>query len=313
MPKKPTISSSYTDPHSYPPGVAFVDGQYLQIKDAKVSILDWGFLRSDATYDVVHVWEGRFFRLDRHLERFFSGMERLRLAPQQTREDVSQILHNCVALSGLKRAYVQVLCTRGTTPNFARDPRLAENRLMAFAVPFGSVAEPEQMDKGLHATVSDRMRIPPDSFDPTIKNYQWLDLVCGLFEAYDQERDIPLLRDADGNLAEGPGFNMFIVKDGKLSTPDHGVLEGITRQTVLDLCDQMAFDAEKRPVSVEDLLSADEVFVTSTAGGLMPVCQIDGKNIGAGIPGPVTKELTQAYWDRHTSPDWTEEVDYSVA
>ena len=133
MPAQPELSSSYRDPHDYPPGVAFVDGQYLPIKDAKVSILDWGFLRSDATYDVVHVWEGGFFRLDRHLERFFANMQRLRLSTPHTRDDVAKILHNCVALSEFRRAYVQVLCTRGTSPDFSRDPRRAENRLMAFA------------------------------------------------------------------------------------------------------------------------------------------------------------------------------------
>lgn len=309
---KPTISSSYTDPHIYPTGVAFVDDQYVDIRNAKVSILDWGFLRSDATYDVVHVWEGRFFRLGCHLERFFLNMKRLRLMTSYTEQQVTQILHNCVALSGLKRAYVQVLCTRGTSPDFSRDPRKAENRLMAFAVPFGSVAGPEQLKSGLHATVSERVRIPPNSFDPTIKNYQWLDLVCGLFEAFDKNRDIPLLKDADGNLTEGPGFNLFVVKDQKISTPDRGVLEGITRQTTLELCAELSLEADKRPVSVHDLLGSDEVFVTSTAGGLMPVCKIDGKEVGNGAPGPVTKKLTTSYWNRHTSPEWTEPIDYSV-
>ena len=313
MPTNPTLSKSYTDPHTYPSGVAFVDEQYLHIRDAKISILDWGFLRSDATYDVVHVWEGRFFRLDRHLERFFANMKRLRLVTPHSRKDVARILHNCVAISGLKRAYVQVICTRGTSPDFSRDPRQAENRLLAFVVPFASVAAPDQMKNGLHATVSERVRIPPGSFDPTIKNYQWLDLVCGLFEAFDIDCDIPLLRDEIGNLTEGPGFNLFVVKDRKVSTPDRGVLEGITRQTVLELCAHAGLDADQRPVSVQDLFGADEVFVTSTAGGVMPVCKVDGQSIGSGTPGPITTELTNAYWDRHTDTDWTEPVDYSVA
>ncbi len=312
MPTRPKLSGAYNDPHVYPPGVAFVDGQYLHIRDAKVSILDWGFLRSDATYDVVHVWDGRFFRLDRHLERFFLNMDQLRLVSPHPREEVAEILHNCVALSELQRAYVQVLCTRGTSPDFSRDPRQAKNRLMAFAVPFGSIAGPEQMKKGLHATVSDRVRIPPNSFDPRIKNYQWLDLVCGLFEAYDNDRDIPLLRDAEGNLTEGPGFNLFIVNDRTVSTPEHGVLEGITRQTALELCHLENLDAETRPVSVKNLLEADEVFVTSTAGGIMPVCRIDGRRVGDGTPGSVTMLLHKAYWDRHTWEEWTEAVDYSA-
>lgn len=312
MPDRPRLSASYRDPHAYPPGVAFADGQYVDIGEAKVSILDWGFLRADATYDVVHVWDGRFFRLDRHLQRFFANMAKLRLSVPYSPKEVARILHNCVALSGLKRAYVEVVCTRGTSPTFSRDPRQAENRLMAFAVPFGSVAGPEQMQRGLHAVVSDRVRIPPASFDPTIKNYQWLDLVCGLFEAFDAGRDVPLLRDTEGNLTEGPGFNLFVVTDGRLATPDDGVLEGITRETVMALCAADALAVEERKVAVRDLMDADEAFVTSTAGGIMPLTRVDGEAIGTGKPGPVTMRLTDAYWARHTSPEWSEAVDYAA-
>ena len=310
MPDKPQLSTSYRDPHTYPPGVAFVDGQYVDIGEAKVSILDWGFLRSDATYDVVHVWDGRFFRLDRHLDRFFGNMEKLRMSVSYTKAEVARILHNCVALSGLKRAYVEMVCTRGSSPSFSRDPRAAENRLMAFAVPFGSVAGPEQMQRGLHAHISARVRIPPASFDPTIKNYQWLDLVCGLFEAFDADRDVPLLRDTEGNLAEGPGFNLFVVKHGTLATPDDGVLEGITRETVMELCAAEGLPVEERKVGVQDLIGADEAFVTSTAGGIMPLTRADDQAIGTGKPGPVTTRLTSAYWDRHNAPEWSEAVDY---
>ena len=168
------------------------------------------------------------------------------------------------------------------------------------------------MQKGLQAWVSERVRIPPSSFDPTIKNYQWLDLVCGLFEAFDNSSDIPLLRDAEGNLTEGPGFNLFVVRDKTVATPDRGVLEGITRQTALELCEFECITAETRTVSVQNLMEADEVFVTSTAGGLMPVCKIDGQDVGDGTPGPITTQLIKTYWDRHTWDEWTEVVDYAA-
>ena len=182
---------------------------------------------------------------------------------------------------------------------------------MAFAIPFGSVAGPEQMRRGLRALVSDRVRIPPASFDPTIKNYQWLDLICGLFEAFDSNLDVPLLRGVDGNLTEGPGFNLFVVKDSALATPEDGVLEGITRETVIALCETEGLAVEERKVSVQDLMGADEAFVTSTAGGIMPLCRADDQSIGSGKPGPITARLTDAYWDRHNCPEWSEPVDYS--
>lgn len=107
------------------------------------------------------------------------------------RTAVSDVLHNCVALSGHRSAYVEMICTRGASPVFSRDPREAVNRFMAFAVPYGSVANPEQMERGLHVAISDSVRIPPQSIDSRIKNYHWLDLVDGLYQAYDKGADTP--------------------------------------------------------------------------------------------------------------------------
>lgn len=295
----PELSARHIDPAAMPPGVAFMDGQYLPISEAKISVLDNGFLHSDATYDVVHVWKGAFFRLEDHLERFFRGMDKLQMTIPYDRSQIIEILKNCVALSGLQNAYVEFICTRGTSPTFSRDPREAVNRFIAFAIPFGSVANPEQMDRGLHAAITDLVRISPQSVDPTVKNYHWLDLVKGLYAAYDRGAETALLLDTNGNIAEGPGFNIFAVKDSAIATPDYGVLMGITRQTVFDLCGALGIRCEKRDISPGALKSADEVFVTSTAGGLMPVTRIDDTAIGAGSVGPLTRQLTEQYWKLH--------------
>jgi branched-chain amino acid aminotransferase len=306
----PALGSRHVDPHSYPSGVAYLDGQYVPMSEAKVSVLDYGFLHSDATYDTVHVWNGRFFRLDLHIERFFGGLERLRMSIPYDREAVAEILHNCVALSGHRSAYVEMLCTRGASPTFSRDPRDAVNRFMAFAIPFGSVANAEQMERGLHVAISHRVRIPPASVDPAIKNYHWLDLVRGLYDAYDNNAETALLLDFDGNVAEGPGFNVFTVKDGRLATPATGVLPGITRRTVFDLCTELGVEASATTVSVEALRGADEVFITSTAGGIMPVTRIDSAQIADGKVGPMTTRLKDLYWQRHEDPAWSSRVRY---
>ncbi|WP_095202132.1 D-amino acid aminotransferase [Mesorhizobium carmichaelinearum] len=306
----PVVSDRHIDPHAYPDGIAFLDGQYLPMSQAKVSVLDWGFLHSDATYDTVHVWEGRFFRLDLHLDRFFGGLEKLHMTIPFDRDGVAEILHNCVALSGHRAAYVEMLCTRGASPTFSRDPRQAINRFMAFAVPFGSVANAEQLQRGLRVAISDKVRIPPASIDPAIKNYHWLDLVRGLYDAYDQGAETALLLDFNGNVAEGPGFNVFCVKDGKLSTPAIGVLPGITRRTVFDLCAEEGLVADATDVGVAALKAADEVFITSTAGGIMPVTEIDGAAIADGKVGPVTSRLMALYWKKHDDPAWSSQVKY---
>ena len=306
----PHLSDRHVDPHAYPDGVAFLDGQYLPMSQAKVSVLDWGFLHSDATYDTVHVWDGRFFRLDLHLERFFGGLEKLRMTIPFDRDGVAAILHNCVALSGHRAAYVEMLCTRGASPTFSRDPRQAINRFMAFAVPFGSVANAEQLRSGLNVAISDKVRIPPVSIDPSIKNYHWLDLVRGLYDAYDRGADTALILDFSGNIAEGPGFNVFCVREGKLTTPAAGVLAGITRRSVFDLCAEAGLSALATDVSVAALKAADEVFISSTAGGIMPVTRIDGTPVADGKVGPITGRLMALYWQKHEDPAWSSPVAY---
>lgn len=307
---RPEIQRRYQDPHQYPEGVAFQDGQYIPVSEAKISVVDYGFLHSDATYDTVTVWNGAFFRLGLHLDRFFSSMEKLSLSIEFTRDELTEILMNCVALSGLKRAYVEMICTRGCSPSFSRDPRDAVNRFLAFAIPLGFIANDEQMKRGLHVAVSDIVRIPPQSVNSSVKNYHWLDLVLGLMQGYEKSGETVLLVDMQGNITEGPGFNVFIVKSGVLSTPRTGVLHGITRQTVFDLCEILDHKVRSREVPRDELMQADEVFITSSAGGIMPVTRVDDCPIANGEVGPITKEVKDLYWERHEFSDWITPVEY---
>ncbi len=298
------------DREVYADGAAFVDGQFVPIAEARVPILDWGFLRSDATYDVAHVWRGSFFRLEDHLDRFEISMEQLRLRPPYGRDEIRDILTQCVRLSGLRDAYAEIICTRGIPKPGSRDPRDCDNRFYAFVVPFIWIADPEKQDQGLHAVVSRRERIAPASVDPKVKNYHWLDLEVGLLEAYERGGETVILVDADDNVVEGPGFNVFAVHDGAISTPGHGVLEGITRRTVIELAEEHDFLLEASHVPAGDLRRADEVFLSSTAGGIMPVTTVDGKVIGGGRPGPTTLRLRDAYWDLHEDPRFASPVNY---
>ena len=306
----PRLSERHVDHSTYPPGVAYLDGQYLPIAEAKISVLDYGLLHSDATYDVVHVWNGAFFRLEDHIKRFFASLEKLYMSIPYDSAQITNILQNCVALSGLQNSYVELICTRGMSPTFSRDPRDAVNQFIAFAIPFGSVANRDQLKHGLHAAITPLVRIPPQSVDPTVKNYHWLDLVKGLYTAYERGADTAILVDENGNISEGPGFNIFIVEKGQVSTPGYGVLQGITRQTVFDLCDTLNINCAEADVSPEKTRQSDEMFITSTAGGIMPVTKIDGAPIGSGARGPVTKKLAEAYWQMHEDDKYRLAVDY---
>ncbi len=280
-------------------GAAFIDGEYVPIAEAKISVLDWGFIRSDVTYDVVHVWKGRFFRLKHHLDRFEKSVAGLRLTLPHSREEIEAILQELMRLSGLRDAYVEVICTRGVAPVGVRDPRLFQNRFIAFAIPFIWIANEEIRQRGINLHISSVLRIPPESIDPTYKNFHWGDMIRALYEAYGQGCDLPALIDAKGDIAEGPGFNVFAVKGGEVTTPGGTCLEGITRQTALDLLGDLNVRGNIGAVSQEALRSADEVFITSTAGGILPVTKIDGKPVGDGEIGPLTSRLRTLYWQRH--------------
>lgn len=294
-------------------GCAYVDGRYVDPADAKISIFDWGFLHSDATYDVAHVWQGKFFRLGDHLERFFQSMKRLRLDPGVTRDEVRAVMHECVRRAALSDAYVEVLCTRGLPAPGSRDPRTCTNRFMAFAIPFVWIADPDKQRRGIDMAVSGIQRIAPASVDPRVKNYHWLDMVMALFDAYDAGRETAVLVDAQGNVAEGPGFNVFAVVDDRLVTPEAGVLEGVSRRTVLELAQAQGIRVELRPLPVAELRRASEVFLSSTGGGVIAVARLDGVPVGgrpAGEFGPVTARLQAAYWALHKDPRYVEPVRY---
>jgi branched-subunit amino acid aminotransferase/4-amino-4-deoxychorismate lyase len=292
-------------------GVAWIEGSYVPIAEARIPILDTGFVRSDLTYDVVGVWGGKFFRLDDHLDRLERGCERLRLRAPKSRAEIEEILAQVVARSGLREAYVETVITRGVPAPGERDPRRFENRLYAYAIPYVWIQRPEQQEAGAKVVVArDTVRVSPGAIDPTVKNFMWGDFVRGLFEAYERGAVLPLLSDGDGNVTEGPGVNVFVVHDGALATPERGVLEGITRRTVLDIAAELGIEARVGPVPVSALYDAEEVFLTSTAGGVMPVAELDGGPVGRGGVGELTARIRQTYWDWHDDPRFTRSIDY---
>ena len=290
-------------------GCAFVDGAYAPLSEAKISLFDWGFTRSDVTYDVVSTWKGAFFRLDTHIDRFFTSLQKLRLSIPFDRAELRAILHGCVRSSGLQDAYVAMVCTRGVPPPGSRDPRLAQNRFYAYAVPYVWIASRQKQLQGIDLHVSERIRIPPESIDPTVKNYHWLDLVQSMFDAYDLGRDTSCVIDAAGNICEGPGFNVFMVKDDVVHTVDRGVLQGISRRTAIELCARLQIPIHVAPLPVDAFRKADEVFLTTTAGGILNVAKIDGQPLPH-FPGPITTRLQDAYWAIHDEADYRDTVSY---
>ncbi len=286
-------------------GAAYMNGTYVPMAEAKISVGDWGFIHSDVTYDVVHVWDGKFFRLEDHLDRFHRSLAGYRLSPPVSREEMREILAKCVALSGLREAFVAMLSTRGVPRIYgSRRPEDCDNSFIAYACPWVDVIPKDVQERGAHLWIASIPRISPLSLDPTLKNYSWRDFVRGLFEAHDHGYDTAVLLDPEGYVTEGSGFNVFAVKGNVVMTPDRGALEGVTRRSVLDLCDELGLVGKIMPMRTEDLMEADEVFCSTTAGGVMPCARVGNATIGDNImandrPGPISVKLKEVYWRKH--------------
>ena len=293
-------------------GAAWMNGHVLPISQATIPVNDWGLVHSDITYDVVPVINGAFFRFEEYLSRFFSSMESLYLDPGMNKSEVHKALHQMVSQSGLRDSYVAMVCSRGR-PKIpgSRDPRDCENHFFAWCVPYLHVIKPEIIDQGATAWISQNVyRIPEESVNPRVKNYHWGDFTQGIFEAKDNKYETVILLDFDGNVTEGPGFNVFAIKDGVLITPDRGVLAGVSRKTVLEIADHLGIRAVIRPLSVDELLAADEVFLSSSGGGVIPIVRVNETIYGNGVKGPISVRLNETYWQWTTLEKYRDPINY---
>ncbi len=294
-------------------GAAWMRGEVMPIGKAAIPVTDWGLTHSDITYDVVHVWDGRFFRIDDYLERFERSLEKCRLSVPQDQAQMKEILQAIVAQSGLRDSYVSMVASRGQPrKSGGRDPRDCENHFYAWCAPFVWVFLQDVIERGVRIYVpADIRRIGRASVDPTAKNYHWGDFTQGLLDAKEAGFDNTVLLDADGHVTEGPGFNIFMVKDGAVKTPRSGVLEGITRRTAMEICDSLGVSCQETDITFDEFLEADEVFATTTGGGAVPVTEINDRIFSNGAHGEVTKRIQKTYWDWHNDPAMSEVVNYN--
>jgi len=160
------------------------------------------------------------------------------------------------------------------------------------------VIKPEVAAKGASLCIPETIhRIPANSVNPRAKNYQWGDFTSGLFDAKDKGYETVLLRDHAGCVTEGPGFNVFAIKGDCVVTPDLGVLEGITRRTILEICAEMGLSVQVRALPVDEFLNADEVFISTSGGGAVPITKVNDRIFGNGAPGPTAQRIARRYWD----------------
>ncbi len=285
----------------YDKGMAFIDGAYVEPANAKISVFDLGFTKSDVVYDVTSVWKGLFFRIDDHIERFLASCEGVAMRCPYEADEIRRILGECVQRGDVAdNAYVEMALTRGAYKSYIGDftPDLRDTHVnfIAFAIPYVWIAPPEAQRIGIDLIVAKTRRIPDESVVARFKSFHWGDLTRARMEATDAGAHNAVLCTPDGYLAEGPGFNIFFMAGGALHTPRRNMLEGITRRTIGDLADEIGTPVETGDYLPQALLEADEAFICSTAGGVMPVIRVDGRIFANGKPGAISTELRNLYW-----------------
>ena len=279
--------------------VAYVNGRIVPESEARVSIVDRGFILGDAVFDTTRTFGHKIFRLDEHLERLFDSLRYTRIDPGMSRNQLAeltmQVLEaNLPLLEKEDDYWVTQRVTRGT-PNGdgGFDPTVIVD-----CQPLPFLERSRYYRDGLPVRTPSVRRTPPESMSPRAKTHNYLNLVMGDLEVKAADpQALSILLDLDGNLCEGMGSNIFLVRDGELATPrDRFVLAGISRSVTFELARSLNLPVHQMDIDLFDAYAAEEVFVTSTSFCICPVSTINGSPVGAGrIPGPVTRRLQEAY------------------
>lgn len=281
--------------------VAYVGGEFVPEAEASVSILDHAVLYGDGVFETVVAWQGRIFRLDAHVRRFLRSCSAVALDCPVTEEQLTELVVATVRRNELRDAYVKWILTRGSNGTPLMDPAGCVPNLIIMARPYID----RSSETGLRLKTVAVRRPPGHVLDAHVKSLNYLNLVMAKIEARAAAADQALMLDVHGRVCEAPGFNVFVVTDGVLRTPRHDVLLGITRETTMALAVELGFPVHETDLELYDAYTADEIFLTSTAGGLVPVTEVDGRTIGDGKPGPVLSALQDAYRKALSSTRWS--------
>jgi branched-chain amino acid aminotransferase len=241
------------------PGVVYVNGRFEPGDTASISVFDHGFLYGDGVFDTSFARHGWIFRLDEHLERLERSLRAVALELPMTLAELRAATIETAARNGHRDAYIK-------TPT-----------VVIFARPYLSLAGAGVKARGLVTKLTSLRRVSHTAIDPRIKSLNYLNLVMSRVEAFASGCDEALIVDEEGDVCEAPGYNVFAIVGGTVVTPEKAILEGITRQTVLDLCAELGIPSRIGRIAPYDLFTADEAFLTSTAGGLIPIAKVDGR------------------------------------
>jgi branched-chain amino acid aminotransferase len=274
----------------------WIDGRFYDKADAKISVYDHGLLYGDGVFEGIRVYNGRIFQAEAHLRRLFASARAIRLTIPSTPEQLLAAIEQTYKTNGFSDCYIRLIVTRGTG-YLGLSPTKCSNPSIIIISDTIALYPPEMYQKGMAVITASVTRTHPNALSPRIKSLNYLNNILAKIEAIDAGVPEAIMLNHEGNVAECTGDNIFIVRNGLVQTPTtaDGILEGITRQVIIDLCGRMKIPCVEKTLERQDLYAADECFLTGTAAEVVPVTTIDGRPIGQGVPGPITRQLHDAF------------------
>jgi branched-chain amino acid aminotransferase len=279
--------------------VVFLNGEFVSRDAARVSVFDHGYLYGDGVFEGIRAYNGRVFRLDEHLDRLFESARTVMLRVPLIKEELREVVLETLRRNGLRDGYVRLVVSRGPG-DLGLDPRKCPKPTVVVIAEGIQLYPQEAYTRGLRAITVTTRKISPDMLSPQVKSLNYLNNILARIEVNRAGVDEGIMLNAAGYVTECTADNVFIVRRGELWTPPVylGILKGITRETVLELAHALEIPATERVFTMHDVYTAEECFLTGTAAEVAPVVEVDGRVIGDGTPGAVTRRVIGAFRER---------------
>src|SRR5260370_32705035 len=274
----------------------YINGKLFDKNDAKVSVYDDGLLYGDGVFEGIRVYSGKVFRLREHIDRLYDSAKHIWLEIPLSRDQVTKAVEDTVRVNDKRDGYIRLVVTRGAG-SLGLDPRKTTDPQVIVIVDDIALYPPEVYESGLEVVTAATIRNHPNAVNPRIKSLNYLNNILAKIEAIRAGCLEAIMLNPNGEVAECTGDNIFVVKKGELRTPPQhaGILEGVTRGAVMELARKASIPVNEMTLTRRDVYAADECFLTGTAAEVIAVVKCDGRVIGTGKPGPMTKQLREAF------------------
>lgn len=289
--------------------IIYLDGEYVKENEAKVSVFDHGVLYGDGVFEGIRAYGGRIFRCKEHIDRLFAAAKAIMLEIPNTKEEVAEIIAETCRRNDLKDCYIRLVVTRGKG-DLGLNPKSCPKPTV-FCIATGiKLYSDEMYENGMPIITASVRRNKATIVDPQIKSLNYLNNILAKIEAVRAGAEEALLLNHDGVVTECTGDNIFIVKDGVVITPPKyvGILDGITRKTVMDICKRDGIPVKEEEFTLFNLYNADECFLTGTAAEAIAVTKVDDRTIGSGKCGEVTRKILDGFKDFTSDPNYGYEI-----